>query len=249
MHVGVPVAPISSAYSLLSKDYDKLWYALGLLKPGLVFVASGAPLAAALRKVGLGEAELVCGSDPPEGMRATEFRELLETQTTSAVDEAYARVGPDTVAKILFSSGSTDLPKGVINTQRMLCSNQQAIAQVWPFLSEKPPVLVDWLPWNHTFGGNFCFNMMLRHGGTLYVDEGKPTPQLITKTVANLHEISPTLYFNVPRGFDMLPAISRARRSAPRQFFSAARFDLLCRRGATAEPLGAAGKCRHRRHR
>ncbi|HSF47775.1 MAG TPA: feruloyl-CoA synthase, partial [Burkholderiales bacterium] len=204
MHVGVTVAPISPAYSLLSKDYDKLKYAFSLLTPGLVFVANGAPFAPALRKVGLGEAELVCGTDSPEGLRATEFRELLETQPTSAVDEACARVGPDTIAKILFSSGSTDLPKGVINTQRMLCSNQRAIAQAWPFLSEKPPVLVDWLPWNHTFGGNFCFNMMLYHGGTLYIDEGKATPQLIKKTVANLREISPTLYFNVPRGFDML---------------------------------------------
>jgi len=204
MHVGVPVSPISSAYSLISKDYEKLRYALGLIEPGLIFAADGAPFAPALRKVGIGQAELLVGANPPEGIEATAFTELLDTPAGSAVDEALAKVGPDTIAKILFSSGSTDLPKGVVVTQRMMCSNQQALSQVWPFLSSRPPVLVDWLPWNHIFGGNFCFNMILRHGGTLYIDDGKPTPQRIQKTVANLHEISPTLYLNVPLGFDML---------------------------------------------
>jgi feruloyl-CoA synthase len=128
----------------------------------------------------------------------------LNTRATAAVESAREKVGPETIAKILLSSGSTDMPKGVITTQRMLCSNQQAIYQIWPFLSEKPPVLVDWLPWNHTFGGSFCLNLVLRHGGTMYIDDGKPAPHLIAKTIANLREISPTVYFNVPRGYDML---------------------------------------------
>ncbi len=204
MHVGVPVAPISAAYSLMSRDYGKLKYALELIDPGLVFVANAAPFAPALKAVDLRGAELVTSAPTPEGITATPLQHLLNTSATPAVDSTREKVGPDTIAKILLSSGSTDMPKGVITTQRMLCSNQQAIYQLWPFLSEKPPILVDWLPWNHTFGGSFCVNLVLRHGGTMYIDDGKPTPQLIGKTVANLREVSPTVYFNVPRGYDML---------------------------------------------
>jgi feruloyl-CoA synthase len=204
MHVGIPVAPVSPAYSLMSKDFGKLRYALELIGPGLIFVADATPFAAALKAVDLKGAELVTSSPAPEAISATPLRDLLDTRATVSVDTARERVGPDTIAKILLSSGSTDMPKGVITTQRMLCSNQQAIYQLWPFLSEKPPVLVDWLPWNHTFGGSFCLNLVLRHGGTMYIDEGKPAPQLIAKTLANLREISPTVYFNVPRGYDML---------------------------------------------
>ncbi len=204
MHVGVPVAPISAAYSLMSKDYGKLKYALELIDPGLVFVANARPFASALKAVDLRGAELVTSAPTPEGIAATPLQDLLNTSATAAVDSAREKVGPDTIAKVLLSSGSTDMPKGVITTHRMLCSNQQAIYQLWPFLSEKPPILVDWLPWNHTFGGSFCVNLVLRHGGTMYIDDGKPTPQLIGKTVANLREVSPTVYFNVPRGYDML---------------------------------------------
>jgi len=204
MHVGVPVGPISAAYSLMSKDFGKLKYALDLIGPGLIFVADATPFASALKAVGLNGAELVTSAPAPEGISATPLRELLETRVTASIDSARKKVGPDTIAKILLSSGSTDMPKGVITTQRMLCSNQQAIYQIWPFLSEKPPVLVDWLPWNHTFGGSFCLNLVLRHGGTMYIDDGKPAPHLIAKTIANLREVSPTVYFNVPRGYDML---------------------------------------------
>ena len=204
MQVGVPVVPISSAYSLVSKDYEKLRYARDLVEPGLIFAAHGTPFEPALRKIGLGQAELVVSTGTPQGLPSTPFAELLATPPGKALEEAEARVGPDTIAKILFSSGSTDLPKGIVTTQRMMCSNQKALAQVWPFLSVRPPVLMDWLPWNHVFGGNFCFNMMLQHGGTLYIDDGKPTPNLFHKTVANLLDVSPTLYLNVPRGFDML---------------------------------------------
>ena len=189
MHVGVPVAPISPAYSLMSKNFAKLKSIFELLRPGLVYCSDPGRFAAALAAV---------------GATATPIATLLEAAPIARVDEAFARLGPDTVAKILFTSGSTGTPKGVVNTQRMLCSNQQMAAQVWPFLEDRPPVLVDWLPWNHTFGGNFCFNMTLRNGGTLHVDGGKPMPGLVETTARNLKEIPPTAYFNVPRGYDLL---------------------------------------------
>ncbi|MCX7176591.1 MAG: feruloyl-CoA synthase [Proteobacteria bacterium] len=204
MHAGIPVAPISSAYSLISKDYVKLKHILALLQPGAIFVQDGTRFAPALKAAGLAGVEVIAVSNPASDLPMTPFAQVQATRAGAAVDRAFSSVGPDTIAKILFTSGSTDLPKGVINTQRMMCSNQQTIAQVWPFLAEKPPVIVDWLPWNHTFGGNHNFNMMLRHGGSIYIDEGKPAPGLVEKTVANLREISPTIYFNVPRGYDML---------------------------------------------
>jgi feruloyl-CoA synthase len=204
MHVGVPVTPVSAAYSLMSQDFGKLKYILSVVTPGLIFVEDGSKFATALSSVDLGGAEVVVAQNPPDGMEVTAFDDLLSVTPTAAVDEAAAKVGPDTIAKFLFTSGSTGQPKGVINTQRMLCSNQQGIAQVWTFLEDHPPVTVDWLPWNHTFGGNHNINMMLRNGGTMYIDAGKPAPGLIEQTVANLNDISPTLYYNVPRGFDML---------------------------------------------
>ncbi len=202
MYVGIPVAPISPAYSLVSQDHSKLKYIADLLKPGLVYAADGARFADALVIPELARVEVVTSTNPIAC--GVTFDALLATTPGPEVEEAFAMVRPSTVAKILFTSGSTDMPKGVINTQKMLCSNQQAIRQCWPFLLESHPVLVDWLPWNHTFGGNHNFNMILRHGGTLYIDEGKPMPGLVEKTAANLKEVSPTLYFNVPRGFDML---------------------------------------------
>jgi feruloyl-CoA synthase len=203
MQVGIPAVPISPAYSLLAADHAQLRYVLGLVRPGLVYAADGARFAAALRAVPAG-AEAVVGTSPPDGLRATLFDALLEQAPDPGVAARAAAVGPETVAKVLFTSGSTGRPKGVVNTQRMLCSNQQALAQVWPFLEARPPVLVDWLPWSHTFGGNHNFNLVLRNGGTLYVDGGKPAPGAIETTVENLREVPSTLHFNVPRGYDML---------------------------------------------
>jgi len=224
MHVGVPVAPVSPSYSLASRDFAKLKHIVALLTPGLIFVQDAGKFAPALAAVNSGNAEVVAGRSA-SGLQTTPFARLVATKPRPQVDNAYRRVGPDTIAKILFTSGSTDLPKGVINTQRMLCANQQAIAQIWPFLAEKLPVIVDWLPWSHTFGGNHNFNMMLRHGGTVYVDEGKPAPGLVERTVANLGEISPTIYFNVPRGYDMLLPHLESNAALRANFFR--RLDLI----------------------
>ena len=204
MFVGVPVSPVSPAYSLLSQDFAKLRFVFELLQPKLVFAANGDAFSNALAALELDDVTLVVTRQASDALAAVSMDELLATRPTPDVERAYARVGPDTVAKILFTSGSTGQPKGVINTQRMLCSNQQAITQIWPFITERPPLLVDWLPWNHTFGGNHNFNLILRNGGTLYIDAGKPTPGLFEATLTNLRHIAPSIYFNVPRGFQML---------------------------------------------
>ncbi len=202
MLAGVPYAPISAAYSLVSQDYGKLHHILGLLTPGLVFAADGAKYGRAIAATVDAATAVVLTTGRIDGRATIAFDELRATVATDAVARAHAAVGPDTIAKFLFTSGSTKLPKGVINTQRMLCSNQQMILQCFPHLGEEPPVLVDWLPWNHTFGGNHNIGITLYNGGTLYIDEGKPTPALIGETLRNLREIAPTLYFNVPKGFE-----------------------------------------------
>ena len=204
MQVGIPIVPVSPAYSLMSEDYGKLKALFELCRPGLIYAAQGELFARALAQLPLETTELVVSERPPADMPATDFAELLATTVTPAVDEAFAAVAPESTAKILFTSGSTGMPKGVINTQRMLCANQKSVALVWPFIEQAPPVLVDWLPWNHTFGGNHNFNLILRNGGTMYIDAGKPLPGLIEQSVANLREISPTVYFNVPVGYSML---------------------------------------------
>jgi feruloyl-CoA synthase len=216
-YAGVPYAPVSPAYSLLSSDHVKLRSIFGLLTPGLVFVDDAARFARALAAVGSGF-ELVACRNAPQG--ATPFAALMAAAASRRVDAAFAAITPQHVAKILFTSGSTGEPKGVINTHRMLTSNQQMIRQCWPFLEDEPPVIVDWLPWSHTFGGNHNFNLVLANGGTLYVDEGKPAPGLIEKTANNLRDIAPTLYFNVPRGFDALLNFLESDDALAAKFFS-----------------------------
>jgi feruloyl-CoA synthase len=204
MHVGIPAAPVSPAYSLMSKDFGKLKAIFELLKPGLVYAGEPEKFGAALEAV---------------KAKSTPVAELLETNPGSTLEREHLKVGPDSVAKILFTSGSTGIPKGVVNTQRMLCANQQMLAQAWPFVDDQPPVLVDWLPWNHTFGGNHNFNLVLRNGGTLYIDGGKPVPGLVETTVRNLKEIAPSLYFNVPRGYDLLLPYLERDAELRRNFF------------------------------
>ncbi len=216
---GVPVSPVSPAYSLMSQDKAKVRHIFDLVKPAMIYVESGAPFADTLAKLDLDGVEVVVAADPPQGILATAFGDLLATVPTPDVETVFAGVGPNSVAKYLFTSGSTGSPKGVINTHRMLCSNQAMVARLWPFLEEQPPVLVDWLPWNHTFGGNHDFNMVLKHGGTLYVDPGKPAPGLIEHTVASLREISPTIYFNVPAGYNMLLPYLEKDAELRRNFF------------------------------
>ncbi len=201
---GVPVVPVSVPYSLLSKDHLKLRFIFEEICPGMIFVADGDLFAAALSNLDLVGVEVVVGQGELTEIPTTIFADLIETPVKDAVDRALAQVGAETVAKILYTSGSTGQSKGVINTHGMLCANQQMLAQVWPFIAQTPPVLVDWLPWNHTFGGNHNFNMVLNQGGTLYIDGGKPAPGLVEQTVKNLAEISPTIYFNVPVGYAML---------------------------------------------
>jgi feruloyl-CoA synthase len=144
---------------------------------------------------------------------------MMQSQPGTAVEKAVAATGPAAIAKFLFTSGSTGLPKGVINTHGMLTANQQQLAQIWPFVGEAPLTLLDWLPWNHTFGANHNFNLVLRHAGALYIDGGRPVPGLIEQTVNNLREVSPTIYFNVPAGYAaLLPFLERDEGFA-RAFF------------------------------
>ena len=228
--VGVPVAPVSVAYSLMSQDHGKLRHVFALVQPKLIFVQNGRLFEGALGSLDLDGVEVVAATAPPESIAATPFADLLSGRGEEAVAAAYAATGPDTVAKILFTSGSTGLPKGVINTHGMLTSNQQMIAQCWPFLDEAPPVLLDWLPWNHTFGGNHNFNLILTLGGTLHIDGGKPAAGLIEQTVANIRDVSPTLYFNVPAGYAMLLPYLEGDAALARRFF--ARLKLLFYAGA-----------------
>jgi feruloyl-CoA synthase len=223
-HVGVPSAAISPAYSLMSRDFDKLKSMITLLQPGAIYVSGIKPFAAALAAIQpLHSARIISGSAGDAD--TISFRSIAATAETPDVARAFAAVTPDSIAKFLFTSGSTGTPKAVINTQRMLTSSQQAKAQTWAFLAEaRDLVILDWLPWSHTFGANHNFNLVLRNGGTLYVDGGKPAPGLFATSLANLRSVMPTVYFNVPRGFDMLITALRGDDELRHRFFGEVKF-------------------------
>ncbi|MFL6694347.1 MAG: feruloyl-CoA synthase, partial [Ramlibacter sp.] len=230
LYAGVPFCPVSPAYSTISQDYDKLRHVLATLTPGLVFATDGERYARAIAATVPDDVEVVLASGSVPGRAVTPWSVLLETDPTPAVDAAMRATGPDTITKFLFTSGSTKLPKAVINTHAMWCANQQQMRQSMPVLAEEMngsgPVLVDWLPWNHTFGGNHNVGLVLYNGGSLYIDDGKPTPALMGETLRNLREIAPTVYFNVPTGFEAIahamkadPVLRRNLLSRVRMFF------------------------------
>ena len=219
-YIGVPFAPISPAYSTISQDFGKLRHIVDLLNPGMIYATTTDHVGRAIETVVPAHVEVVVAGATDFSRPQTLLADLIATPVTSAVDAANAKVGPDTIAKFLFTSGSTGLPKAVINTQRMMCANQVMFAAVVPFMTAEPPVLVDWLPWSHTFGGNHNFNLVLFGGGSFYIDEGKPVAGAMEQTVRNLREIAPTVYFNVPRGFEALLPYLRADAKLAKTFFS-----------------------------
>ena len=219
MYVGIAYAPISPAYSLVSTDHGKLKYIFELLTPGLVYASDGAPFARAIASATPAEIEVVVARNPPEDRAVTRFDSLMAEADDAAVDAANARVNHETIAKFLFTSGSTGMPKGVINTQLMLCSNMAMTSEHFAWLMDEPPVTLDWSPWNHTAGGNHDFNLMLNNGGSMYIDDGNPTPRGVEKTVRNLRDVSPTWYFNVPKGYDALIPYLRADEALRISFF------------------------------
>jgi feruloyl-CoA synthase len=231
---GIPVAPVSVAYSLQSADHARIKAITELITPGAVYAEDAAAFGAALDAAsGAGGALQVVAAGARPG--AIQLADLLATTPGPAVRGAYQTLTPDVIAKVLFTSGSTGTPKGVLNTHRMLSANQQMIRQAWPFLDGERPVIVDWLPWSHTFGGNHNVNMMLVNGGTIYVDGGRPAPGLFDRTVANLSEVPPTIYFNVPAGYaQLVPALEGDPQFAAR-FFSRLR---LLFNAAAALPAG-----------
>ncbi|PNG31906.1 feruloyl-CoA synthase [Pseudomonas protegens] len=204
MYAGIPYCPVSPAYSLLSQDFAKLRHVCDLLQPGLVFVSDAGAYQRAIDAVLPPETPLICVRGQVPGRRQASFASLLAEPGGAEADAAFAATGPDSIAKFLFTSGSTKLPKAVITTQRMLCANQQMLLQTFPVFGEEPPVLVDWLPWNHTFGGSHNVGIVLYNGGSFYLDDGKPTAQGFAETLRNLKEISPTAYLTVPKGWEEL---------------------------------------------
>jgi feruloyl-CoA synthase len=224
MTVGIPYCSVSSAYSLLSQDFEKLKHIFATITPGFVYASDWGKYSKAINTVAPLDAKIATNNIALEAENTTtidgkviKFEDLLASEVSIRVSQAMQATGPETIVKFLFTSGSTKLPKGVINTQKMICANVQQISQSIPAMAEDPLVLVDWTPWNHTFGGNHDFNLILHHGGTMYIDDGKPVPALIGETLRNLREISPTMYLNVPTGFEYVAAAMKADDEEGRQ--------------------------------
>ena len=232
LYAGIPFCPVSPAYSLVSRDYGKLGYLMKLLTPGLVFADDAAKFADALAaNVSLGT-EIAASRGAVPGRDVTTLADLMATPLHPRLDAVHEAIGPDTIAKFLLTSGSTGNPKAVINTQRMICANQVMLRETLAFLKDEPPVIVDWLPWNHTFGGNHNIGLTLYNGGSMYLDEGKPMPGGIEETVRNLQEISPTVYFNVPKGYKSLLPYLRDDAALREEILCSPRCDVLLGRGA-----------------
>ncbi|WP_315775517.1 MULTISPECIES: feruloyl-CoA synthase [unclassified Bradyrhizobium] len=219
LYAGVPFCPVSPAYSLVSRDYGKLAYLMKLLTPGLVFVDDADKFADALVANVPEGTEIVASFGSVPGRKITMLADLIASPLFPGLDAAHDKIGPDTIAKFLLTSGSTGNPKAVINTQRMICANQVMIRETLAFLKDEPPVIIDWLPWNHTFGGNHNIGLTLFNGGSMYLDQGKPVPGGIEETVRNLREISPTVYFNVPKGYESLLPYFREDAALRKSFF------------------------------
>jgi feruloyl-CoA synthase len=235
LYAGIPFCPVSPPYSLVSKDYAKLSYVLDLLTPGLVFADDADKFADALAKNVSPETEIAASFGTVPGRTVTTLADLMATPIHPRLDTMHAAIGPDTIAKFLLTSGSTGNPKAVINTQRMICANQVMLRETLAFLKDEPPVIVDWLPWNHTFGGNHNIGLTLYNGGSMYLDEGKPMPGGIEETVRNLREISPTVYFNVPKGYESLLPYLRDDRALRDKFFG--RLHAMFFAGAALSPF------------
>jgi feruloyl-CoA synthase len=219
LYAGIPFCPVSPAYSLISKDYGKLGFVMKLLTPGLVFADDATKFADALSANVPAEIEIAASRGDVSGRKLTRLGDLLATPEHPGLDAAHDAIGPDTIAKFLLTSGSTGNPKAVINTQRMICANQVMLRETLAFLKDEAPVIVDWLPWNHTFGGNHNIGLTLYNGGSMYLDAGKPMPGGIEETVRNLREISPTVYFNVPKGYESLLPYLRDDQALRAKFF------------------------------
>ena len=219
LYAGIPFCPVSPAYSLISKDYGKLAYLMKLLTPGLVFAGDADQFAGALHSNVPAGTEVAASYGALAGRDVTTLADLMATPLHPRLDAAYEAIGPETIAKFLLTSGSTGNPKAVINTQGMICANQVMIRETMAFLKDEPPVIVDWLPWNHTFGGNHNIGLTLYNGGSMYLDAGKPMPGGIEQTVRNLREISPTVYFNVPKGYESLLPYLRGNKALRAKFF------------------------------
>jgi feruloyl-CoA synthase len=224
MWAGIPTASLSPGNSLLSTDFAKLRHVFSVLTPGMIFASNAKQYGAAIESLAAADAHIVLTHGtlpgPSHGRPSIQFEEFLNVSGGAEADAAHDAVNADTIARFVFTSGSTKLPKAVITTQRMLCSNQQMLLQCLKCLGEQPPILVDWLPWNHTFGGSHNIGIVLYNGGTLYIDEGKPTPHLFGETLKNLREIAPTVYFNVPKAWEDLSFALEADASLREKFFS-----------------------------
>lgn len=235
LYAGIPFCPVSPAYSLVSKDYGKLSYLMNLLTPGLVFVDDADRFTDALEANVPEGTEIAVSYGALRSRDVTLLADLMATPLHPGLDAAHQAIGPDTIAKFLLTSGSTGNPKAVINTQRMICANQVMIRETMAFLKDEPPVIVDWLPWNHTFGGNHNIGLTLYNGGSMYLDAGKPMPGGIEETVRNLREISPTVYFNVPKGYESLLPYLRDDAALRAKFFQ--RLQAMFFSGAALSPF------------